>query len=129
MKFILNIFRRRKYSPIFRTLPHILKKRYGGDKSYTIGQVMTVARMLKFNEQLIIYAVAVACTKNVFVSLTQKDYLEARTMIADLCYMDEVELNCSSLIKRFSFRSVSNSNEDLSKVDVNLLSGGGHGGD
>ncbi len=108
MGIIANFFRRRKLVPVVKTLPHVLKHRYGGKEYYSVGQVKTTATLIGFKEDLILQAFAVACRKEDFLQalkkLSTKDYFRFREEIAELFYIDERKLNCKSLVERFRYR-------------------------
>ncbi len=108
IRFISNIFRRRKMRPIVIDLPHKLKKQFGSGNFYTAGQVTSSATHLNIPPGLMPAAYAVACTPEEFTKaepdLSLSDYQAVRAEIARLFKLDEWQMNCQTLVAAFRTR-------------------------
>lgn len=113
--FFRNFIQRRRLQPVIRTLPHVLRQRYGAGKFYTIGQVETVSGLLHLKPSIGPYAFAVACTSETFVDADQdrdeQKYKDLREEVSALFDIDEIRLNCAGLV--FEFKNPIGKNDSL----------------
>ena len=116
--FFRNFILRRRLRPIIRTLPHMLRQRYGAGKFYTIGQVETVSRLLNLKSSIWPYALAVACTSETFADADQdrdeQKYADLREEVSTLFDIDDIRLNCAGLV--FEFKNPIGKNDNLGNI-------------
>lgn len=115
LKFLRRLILRRKLRGVIRTLPHLLKERYGAGEYYSVGQVETASSLLKMNASVLPYALATACTSETFASSGSgsgtKTYEALRDEMCALFDIDEHRLNCKGLM--FEFKNPLGKNHGL----------------
>lgn len=131
MGFLKDFVQRRRLRPVIAKLPNLLKQHYGGAAFYTANQVKTAANTLKFNAEVLPWALAVACSPSEFLEagphLTEQDYLTKRREIARLFAIDEPGFDCRSLTDKFRASGVENPAEPNILIDPNITHHGGSG--
>ena len=130
LKFFRRLILRRKLRVVISTLPHLLKERYGAGEFYTVGQVETASSLLKVKASILPYALATACTPEVFaladIGPARQNYEALRQEIGALFDIDEHRLNCKGLL--FEFRNPIGKNHGLGDLSRSGYDGG-HPGD
>ena len=103
-KFISKIFKRQPYDPIVKTLPHVLKHRYGTSQFYTIGQLNKTIEDSTLKPELIPIVHALFSSKEdfqeIYATNDSQDYYAIRDEIADLYNLDERDLNGKYLVRK-----------------------------
>lgn len=115
LKFFRRVILRRKLRALIRTLPHLLKDRYGASEFYTAGQVETACRLMKVKASILPYAFATTCSSEAFsladMDPAKQNYEALRDEIGALLDIDDNRLNCKGL--RFEFKNPIGKNHGL----------------